>query len=297
MILLEYHNRILLDTIKERLESDKQFIIDIIFSDFDGVKFHVWVDKDATNIVIVSISWAVIPALLENGAQAKLQKEYGLFLASEAEAGYDVTLKINIDTIKPAQKARLPMHIAMLKRNLFAAPFAKFFDACQAGKDIPMLELKYRHGEGVFLKTQGDRLIVIFNVLFVDPDDQLLGKVFVEEFVSTRKSITAAPSVSFSLDDVPRELDGYDLTVNEEEKQGFISFVLHPQHMKRRASTISNLQIFRNYLHYHIKCSKAYMHTRMRSRVRSLLQVLNRAKVDALVKTKKTFSGKTFKRR
>ena len=40
------------------------------------------------------------------------------------------------------------------------------------------------------------------------------------------------------------------------------------------------------------------MHTRMRSRVRSLLQVLNRAKVEPFTKTaKKTISGKTFKRR
>mgnify|MGYP003681779418 CR=1 FL=1 len=107
------------------------------------------------------------------------------------------------------------MHIAMLKRNLFAAPFGKYFDACKGGKSLPILEVKYRHGEAVYFKTEGDRLIVIFNVLFVDPDDQLLGKVFVEEFVHARKSIPAAPSVTFSLDDVPRELEIiYTITLN-----------------------------------------------------------------------------------
>lgn len=46
------------------------------------------------------------------------------------------------------------------------------------------------------------------------------------------------------------------------------------------------------------QCSKAYMHTRMRTRVRSLLQVLNRAMVEPLVKSeKKTIAGKTFKRK
>lgn len=47
---------------------------------------------------------------------------------------------------------------------------------------------------------------------------------------------------------------------------------------------------------YHIKCSKAYMHDRMRKRVDSLLQVLNRAKAEPLEpKEKKTMTGKTFK--
>lgn len=43
---------------------------------------------------------------------------------------------------------------------------------------------------------------------------------------------------------------------------------------------------------------QAYMHTRMRTRVRALLLILNRAKVEPYVKAeKKTISGKTFKRR
>lgn len=40
------------------------------------------------------------------------------------------------------------------------------------------------------------------------------------------------------------------------------------------------MQLFRDYLHYHIKCSKAYMHSRMRTRVAEFLKVLNRAKPD-----------------
>ena len=45
-------------------------------------------------------------------------------------------------------------------------------------------------------------------------------------------------------------------------------------------ATISNIQLFRDYLHYHIKCSKAYLHSRMRARVAAFLQVLNRAKQE-----------------
>ncbi len=174
----------------------------------------------------------------------------------------------------------------MLKRNIFAAPFADYFDACAAKKDMPTLGVKYRADESVYLKTEQDRCIVIFNVHFVDKDDQLLGKVFIEEFVHARKSLAAAPSCSFSLVEPPRELEGVK-GLTSDERQGFVSFVLHPAHQAKRANTISNIQIFRNYLHYHIKCTKAYMHTRMRTRVRSLLQVLNRAKVEPYVKAEK----------
>lgn len=63
----------------------------------------------------------------------------------------------------------------------------------------------------------------------------------------------------------------------------------------KREKSIDNIQTFRNYLHYHIKCSKAFMHTRMRNRVKSFLQILNRAKSEVSTE-KKTFTGKTFRR-
>jgi hypothetical protein len=81
----------------------------------------------------------------------------------------------------------------------------------------------------------------------------------------------------------------------------FLKFilVLFDHHMNERNAnrTISSIQTFRNYLHYHLKCSKAYMHARMRKRVESLLQVLNRARPPPFEpKAKKTIAGKTFTR-
>lgn len=45
-----------------------------------------------------------------------------------------------------------------------------------------------------------------------------------------------------------------------------------------------------------VKCSKAYMHSRMRSRVAEFLKVLNRAKPEHADKERKTASGRTFRR-
>jgi actin related protein 2/3 complex subunit 2 len=45
---------------------------------------------------------------------------------------------------------------------------------------------------------------------------------------------------------------------------GYITFVLFPRHTHKetRDNTIDLIHLFRNYLHYHIKCSKAYIHSR-----------------------------------
>lgn len=67
--------------------------------------------------------------------------------------------------------------------------------------------------------------------------------------------------------------------------------VLFPRYFSAldvREETISLIQIFRDYLHYHLKCAKAYMHTRMRARVRDFLKVLNRAKPENANVEKKT---------
>jgi actin related protein 2/3 complex subunit 2 len=62
----------------------------------------------------------------------------------------------------------------------------------------------------------------------------------------------------------------------------YVYIVLFPRHFQGAAGpeAISKIYLFRDYFHYHIKASKAYMHSRMRARVDSFLKVLNRAKPE-----------------
>lgn len=72
---------------------------------------------------------------------------------------------------------------------------------------------------------------------------------------------------------------------------GYVTFVLFPRHFANptnASATISHIQLFRDYLHYHIKCSKAYMHSRMRHRAAEFQKVLNRAKTEVATTEKKT---------
>lgn len=105
-----------------------------------------------------------------------------------------------------------------------------------------------------------------------------------KEFVDARRqpSIQNAPQVLYSNRDPPLEIRHVPGLRNA-DNVGYVTFVLFPRHFANQvtaSATISHIQLFRDYLHYHIKCSKAYMHSRMRYRVTEFQKVLNRAKTE-----------------
>ncbi|ELU37440.1 arp2/3 complex 34 kDa subunit [Rhizoctonia solani AG-1 IA] len=107
-----------------------------------------------------------------------------------------------------------------------------------------------------------------------------------QEFVDARRqpSIQTAPQVLYSNREPPLEIRGVQ-GLNVSDDVGYVTFVIFPRHFSNpvvAANTISHIQLFRDYLHYHIKCSKAYMHSRMRHRVTEFLKVLNRAKTESV---------------
>lgn len=61
----------------------------------------------------------------------------------------------------------------------------------------------------------------------------------------------------------------------------YITFILFPTHYAgetKQERAISNIVNFRDYFHYHIKCCKTFMHTRIRGKVSDLLKMYNRTK-------------------
>jgi len=293
---LENANRILEEAIAARINApkDKKEAVDITFADFDGVQFHVSTPGEAKNFVLISISFKGAQAVLkEFGGKELLSKYYGALLQATPESGYDVSLQFDLDNLPPKPE-ELPAKISFLKRHLFAAPFQKAIEK----KPTEMIVFNYRPEETVFIKAEADRVIIVFEILFRDADDIVFSKVFLQEFADARRTISQAPHVSFSQKEPPLELKGVK-GVKAGDNNGFVSFVLFPHHIteKQRDLSIDLIQTFRDYLHYHIKGSKAYMHMRMRTRVESLLLILNRARPAPIEVVRKTASGKTFTRK
>jgi len=285
-------------------DGGKRDILDITVADFDGVQFHVTTpDPEVRNVVRFSIKWPCVETLLQHGGKADLQQIYGALYNASPEAGYDASITVNFDDLPASaeDRERLPLKVSFLKRHLIAAPFKKMFGAVFNKKNpTECVYVRYREqtDEAFWIKGTADSCSVIFSVRFSDKADKVLAKVFLQEFADCRRSMRGVPAVTYTLE-APLELQGEEGVPNGDDV-GFVSMVLFENHLnpKNAFKTINLVQTFRDYLHYHIKCSKAYMHTRMRDRVATWLQVLNRARTEPHQrKEKKLASGRTFKRK
>eukprot|EP00271_Cylindrocystis_brebissonii_P004016 TRINITY_DN1534_c0_g1_i3.p1 TRINITY_DN1534_c0_g1~~TRINITY_DN1534_c0_g1_i3.p1 ORF type:complete len:386 (-),score=83.67 TRINITY_DN1534_c0_g1_i3:644-1801(-) len=151
--------------------------------------------------------------------------------------------------------------------------------------------LQHRPKEFYYVFPQAEQVTVVFPVHFQEASDAVLAAAFLQEFVEARRVSIAAASSGLSASsssappcshswtaprEVPQEGGAHAIKANA----GFLSFVIFPHHVDgaRLEKVAWTLATFHAYVKYHIKCSKAFMHTRMRRRVDSLIQVLERAK-------------------
>ncbi|RKP35181.1 arp2/3 complex subunit [Dimargaris cristalligena] len=292
MILLEPSSYILEESLLQRFT--RYEAVDIQLVDFDGVRYHLSTPTSRTELLL-SMAVPCFEELVSHGAQDIIQKEYSAHLAPEVEQGYNVSLKFDLENV-PDDSGKYPAlakRIGLLKRNVFAAPYEKAFKEWETELQEPgsLMTIHYREEEAIYIRASEDRVTVIFSTLFKEEMDRIFGRVFLQEFVDARRlaSIQNAPQVLYSNREPPLEIRHLP-NLKDDESVGYVTFVLFPRHFEHpevREKTISDIQLFRDYLHYHIKCSKAYMHSRMRARVQDFLKVLNRAKPERTTSNEK----------
>ncbi|RHY15998.1 hypothetical protein DYB26_008921 [Aphanomyces astaci] len=228
------------------------------------------------------------------GAANMLAKVYPEFQITTPKPGFELTLVANVDTISPQDAAKV----------------------------LSPIQIPFRRQETIYVLPQEDRIVIVFSVAFQDRTDQAIARVFLQEFAEARRHVNNAPPVSFGKDP-PLELRAASGLHTSPDHVGYLSFgtsslacivvylkgivAIFKSHIDseaKRENACTLLQGFRNYLHYHIKASKTYLHIRMRKRVDLLLQdvvhvVLNRAQPakDPAKTSKKTITGKTFDRK
>ncbi|CAH7677033.1 Arp2/3 complex, 34 kd subunit p34-Arc-domain-containing protein [Phakopsora pachyrhizi] len=310
MILLEDHNRIIQDVLTEKFE--KPGSLDQAFVDFDGVRYHLST-PEKKSIILLSMAVRCWPQLESYGVWDIMRREYGDWICKDVESDHDISLIFEIGKIPtdPVERVNLIRSVALLKRNALATPFERAFSIQKTLESNPpkpddpirdpnqdLMALNYRPEEAIYVIPNFDRVTVVFSTVFREDTDMVYGKVFLQEFVDARRrpAIQTAPQILYSNREPPREINHIQgLTASE--NMGYVTFVLFPRHFstpEAAFSTISRIQLFRDYLHYHIKASKAYIHSRMRARTNEFLKILNRAKPEVLDKERKTASGRKF---
>merc|ERR1711977_790624 len=287
MLLLDYQNVLIQSVLTERFSGAAPVNIDQTVSDFDGVTFHIST-PEAKSKIVVSIQVKCYNELLKYGAQQVLEREYGPYVIAP-ESGYNFSVQVDLDNLPEEKEARddLIRRVSLMKRNAMAAPFEHAFDEHHKLAEEASKFTSEEAPQGA--REGGDVMAIHYR------DEEA---IFIQEFVDARRrAIQNAPQVLFRTDP-PLELQGVPGVKDSGNGEiGYVTFVLFPRHLtrQRRDEVISHIQTFRDYFHYHIKASKAYIHSRMRRRTADFLQVLRRARPENEEKERKTASGRTFK--
>jgi actin related protein 2/3 complex subunit 2 len=319
MILLEPGNRILAETVGSVInnilpadKTHKRDAIDVRLCDFDDVMYHIVVDAKDKEKLRVSMTLPAYSQFEEQGGQIARDAIFGetkfsdgqnAMVLGDTENGAHMTLEVDLKVTNGASeedREALVQKIKLFKPSIVGGVFDYFFQNLLDGKSQDPYKFDLRSDTTVYFFPMADRVIIVYSLDFFDKVDKAVAKIFMQEFQDARRTLGAAPPCTFGANP-PKELEHYNITENE-GNLGYLSFAVLKSHIEknRKVQVIQVLQTFRNYLQYHIKCSKSYFHSKMRARCRELKKVLDRAKYDPLdddnKKGKKTASGKTFVR-
>ncbi|GMH20822.1 hypothetical protein Nepgr_022664 [Nepenthes gracilis] len=297
MLLLQSPSRYLLQILSNRVQNlEKGVELDCHSVEFDDVRFHVQASVKNPHILLLSVSLPVPPpeALfvggLPFGAIEAIKAAYGVVaqILDPPRDGFNLTMKLNLSKLPLDEEKRhvFLVKIASVREVVLGAPLRVILENLASRSLTPdigrLVALVHRPKESFFLVPQAEKVTIVFPMRFKDSIDTTLATSFLQEFVEARRTagLSNAPFCLWSPSQ-PLELGGVSdeaLSANA----GFVSFVILPRHVegKKLERTVWNLSTFHAYVSYHVKCSEGFMHTRMRRRVESLIEALDRAKPD-----------------
>lgn len=312
MILLQSHSRFLLQTLLNRVQNlEKGVELDYHWVEFDDVRYHIQVSMKNSHVLLLSMLLPTPPPEaiffggLPFGAIEAIKAAYGVLvqILDPPRDGFNLTLKLNLSKLPPDEehKHALLVKIASVREVVLGAPLRLILKQLASRTVAPNMDrlvaIVHRPNESFFLVPQVGKVTVVFPMRFKDSIDIVLATSFLQECVEARRTagLNNVPSCLWS-SSPPLELKGAPgeaLLANA----GFVTFVIFPRHVegKKLDRTVWSLSTFHAYVSYHVKCSEGFMHTRMRRRVESLIQALDRAKPE-LENSKKTMQSRSFKR-
>ena len=311
MIILGTESAILRNLLERCLDPNEILSEAYNWCDFDGVTFTFKIlrpkkskskDKDkeeeeTNNYPLrVEMNLPCWEQIKEYGSEERYEELYSKWKVDPSE-GFTHAVSIELYKLSAAEQKSAISVISSLKSNLLGAPFLWVAKKIDCNENFAPFEIPYRaqSGESIFVCPGDKGAVAIFTIRFSDPGDHIIGGVFLNELTAARTRVPNAPAVSYS-PNCPKELDAFELRqgIREGKEYEFVSMLLqNPQLCERkRIETSLYVPMFRNYLHYHIKCTKAFLHQKMRNRAAMLLKVLNQAKPEPKVKVYRTVTGK-----
>ena len=293
MILLNSESLIIKETLKlssttpvSRLDK-----IDISFEDHSGGHFHLYAEgKKEIKLSAKLPAWKEISK--DKALLNLIKKEYENLWKDDgfADDGFDLTISCKIEDLNDEKISKF----CELKQKIISSPLKRVLDAVTENDkpesttycNLPFVTSLGNCNGDFYAVTQGDnkdQIVILFGMNFVDQTDTILAKVFLQEFYDTRNNrLEDAPVVLYGKEP-PKELKGSLITTQNSDTLNYLTIVLFPRHygtQESRDHLLKTVPFLSDYLHYHLKCSKAYLHQRMRAKTGDFLKILNRAKPE-----------------
>nr|BAN42394.1 hypothetical protein, conserved [Entamoeba invadens] len=288
-IQLETYNRIVYARVLEQLTDAPKKSFKETLADFNQMMWFIIRKEGEMKVYAYMQCWKQLESF---GAFDHLKTIYKDAIAPSDDDKYSLMLTIPAKAPSGTNES-YAMDCSKLLTNMLIAPAFIAATKAKEGKgDDKVIQIDYRPGESYWVKSSGDRMTVIFSIKFDDKDDAVFGRVFVNEFAKGQAGCPSCDVVTRKNAPPPAELKDVSGLA---EDNCYISFLFEKRHLANPQKTLEVLMTCRNYINYHIKCSRAFLHIRMRNKVSHLQLVLNRAKPEREVE-KKTASGRTFKK-
>lgn len=281
MILLNSFSSIISETLKLSSSTPVNRLdkLDLFFEDNSGGHFHLYSHgKKEIKLALRLAAWKEIKR--DSGLVEMLKEEYGGLWREDVDEGFDVLISCDIEIINT--KIDLFSH---LKQKIISLPLNRILFSVSVSNPPVVIPLS---GKDFYACVQGanqDQIVVLFGMNFVDQTDTVLAKVFLQEFYDARDNrLEDAPVVLYGKEP-PKELKGIIKSESQDDGGGlnYLTLVLFPRHYstpKSRQHLLETVPFLADYIHYHLKCSKAYLHQRMRAKTGEFLKVLNRARPE-----------------
>lgn len=315
MLLLESTHPALLNAIK-RILSRENAVLATAVKDFDGCELLVTVDQvplaaDATLAEEAAAAAAPCSVViqLKHSVPKRILDTFGNFdavvsaLLGPASAAFTVAfpaaggIAVAVTVMEPQAQEALLLRISQLRALSYIPIFKHQFDLFVGGQAEKMqpIRIPYHSGESLYLyQTKGTNFVCCVSLNISGRDELVFLRNFLQTFQDAKKlekSISGAPAFVFSNGKAPIDMPKGLAAEPETESVFWCSFQLFKLQMEkpqRVLETATQLVNFRNIVLYHIHCCRTYMHSIMRKRVETNVQIINRAKTSTTGKAKVT---------
>ncbi|KAJ8616213.1 hypothetical protein MRB53_035585 [Persea americana] len=269
--------------------------IDHYLYEFGSVKYHVQASASNSQYIHLSVSTPLIstevlhPHALPDSTLKAVQKVHSgiIEVVEPTKDGFQLTLRIDLSKFPKCKEACIKVitDIAALQAVILSSQLKDMLWNL-GSRDISHgmykpNKLIYHPREPFFIIRMPQKITAIFPMRFRDDSDVVLATAFFQELMDVGCSAAWAKAPPCTWSPIPPpELRGEpfeDLSTNG----GFVSFDIFSRHVKstRLDKTVWSLLNFYAYVKYHVKCTRGFIQRRMRMRLESLAEVMDKAKI------------------